>query len=329
MLALLLLFVTTALAGEAHIQASLVLKVAQPEATRDALIAQAEGAGGWFAGLGPDHVSLRVPPDALPALIDFAEAQGLVADRGYSSVDLTADLVTLRARLESREAMLEQYFALLPEASPQSVVTVEREVVRVVSDIEALKGQLRVLEHRATWAELDVSFRFRDRRAPIRDGTSGFAWLNTLNQSDVIDDFRKDRVTWRGPALRGQAPTPDGFSPYKQKREHRAVSADGVLYRVRYARHEPEAEPAFWMEAARERMLAAGYTLIRETETTLGGQPGFVLELTAPYGVEDYSYLIAVAPAGRKLLIIEVVGEVSRVEARRNEVLAAVAATAP
>ena len=39
-------------------------------------------------------------------------------------------------------------------------------------------------------AEITVSFRFRDRAAPAATGTSSFPWLNTVNLTDLVEDFR-------------------------------------------------------------------------------------------------------------------------------------------
>ncbi|MBC7794728.1 MAG: hypothetical protein H7Z43_13575, partial [Clostridia bacterium] len=82
-----------------------------------------------------------------------------------------------------------------------------------------------------------------------------------------------------------KAPAPDGFAAYKGTKPFRAVSSDGVVYRVR---EEPESSDAtldFWKKALKKRMLDAGYTFLRESDVSATGtQPGYVIELTAPHG---------------------------------------------
>ncbi|MCK6516744.1 DUF4349 domain-containing protein, partial [Myxococcota bacterium] len=177
-------------AAPAHVVASLVLKVPQRDQATDALITEAQRLGGWFAGLSDNGVSLRVPRDQADAMISFALAQGLVVERSFSSEDLSARLTESRARLTAREAALKRYMDLLPTASAGAVVSVEREINGLIAQIESLKGQIRVLEHHAAWAELNVSFQFRERNAPSRGGSSSFGWINTLNLSDLIEVFR-------------------------------------------------------------------------------------------------------------------------------------------
>ena len=317
-------FAQTADTAPAHVVASLVLKVPQRDQATDALIAEAQRLGGWFAGLSDNGVSLRVPREQADVMISFALAQGLVVERSFNSEDLSARLTESRARLTAREAALKRYMDLLPTASAGAVVSVEREINGLIAQIESLKGQIRVLEHHAAWAELNVSFQFRERNAPSRGGSSSFGWINTLNLTDLIEVFRLGIWDRQGPSV-GLGPiAPEGFSPYKPRHERRAVSPDEVVLRARAVKHKPEADLAFWREATRERMVSVGYAVLREEDITMNGTPGFLLELTAPYGAEDYLYAVAVFPQGKKLIIVEVAGEVTAYEARRAAVLQAI-----
>ncbi len=127
-------------------------------------------------------------------------------------------------------------------------------------------------------------------------------------------------------ACRGfHAETPEGFAAFDDWRRFRAVSADGVMYRVRSEENEPEATLDFWKEALRERMTDAGYTFVADQELA-AGSPGYLLELAAPVGEQDYSYLVAIFVRGDDILIAEASGEVSRFAGRRDAIVAAMAA---
>ncbi len=261
--------------GDAHVSATLVLRVSDREAAAAQVIAAGEAAGGWFSSLGPDAVSLKIPRAKARALVQDARKLGEVEDRSFSREDLTATLGDLRGLLASREKVLGRYLEVLATASPKSVVSVEREVTGLVSEIESLEGQIRLLQHRADYADVTVSFRFRNRQAPARDGRSSFAWLNQLNVADLLDDLRAGRRSDRSAA---RAVAPEGFAPYRKTGRFQALSPDGVVYRVRSMRHKPKASLDFWKEALRERMVGAGYTLVREQDLEgSGGQPGVLL----------------------------------------------------
>ena len=121
-----------------------------------------------------------------------------------------------------------------------------------------------------------------------------------------------------------RAESPEGFAPYKGRRPYRAVSADGVMYRVRYEKNKPKAELAFWKEALKSRMIDAGYRFQAESDLEVSGHPGYLLELAAPLGTQDYTYLNAIFVHGRKLVIVEASGEVSQFQKHRASLLDAI-----
>jgi len=180
-------------APRAAIRASMVLKVSAREDAAKALVQQLEVLEGYFSIRTQDTVVARVPIDQVKPFLAFAETLGVVAERSYDTQDLGFELDQLRSRLASREEMLGRYFTVLETAGTDGVLSVEGEISRLVGEIEGMKGTLQLSEHRLAFAEVSVSFQFRDRAAPTRDGRSSFPWLNTMNLSDLVEDFQRER----------------------------------------------------------------------------------------------------------------------------------------
>ena len=311
-----------AVANEATVSASLVLKVAQRDAAADAVIAKAKELGGYFSSLSSDQVVLRVPVASVDALVSAASGLGFVVARGYSRTDQSAALDEQRSRLGAREEVLARYMDVLSGAHADAVVTVESQITALISEIETLKGSIQLLEAQTSYGTVTVSFQFQDRAAPARNGSSHFPWLNTVNLSDRLSDLRDGPS---GPRLHGVTVTaPTEFAPYKKARPYRATSPDDVFFVVRTAKHKPEATLAFWKEALRKRMVDAGYTVVSESDVSASGKPGALIELAAPMGAQDYSYLVAVFVDGKRLVIVEAAGEVSRFQARKAAILASI-----
>jgi len=120
------------------------------------------------------------------------------------------------------------------------------------------------------------------------------------------------------------AHAPKGFAAYDDWRGFRAASADGVVYRVRRADNDPEADLSFWREALKKRMLDAGYAFLRDGDVEAHGHRGYLLELAAPLGERDYQYVVALFVAGGKLVLVESAGEVTRFAPRHDDVVAAI-----
>ncbi len=168
---------------------SFVVKVSEPARVADALVARVEQLEGYFASRTETSLVLRVPTRALAELTTEIEKAGVVAARQEQASDLGATLVQKRTLLASRRAILDRYFSVLSGADLSAVVTVEHEINGLVQEIEAIAGELRVLEHRLQLAEVRVDFQFPDRRPPIQRGQSSFAWLNTVDLLGLLGAF--------------------------------------------------------------------------------------------------------------------------------------------
>jgi hypothetical protein len=323
-MSLILALLQGALAQEARVEHQVTVKVAQPIASTERLIAKAKSLGGWFVERTDSRVRFRVPYAEADQLAVAAAEEGLVVERAVQRQDLGEQIAQLEALVESRDKVLAQYFALLPTANAKSVVTVEREVLRVVEQLESAKGSLRKLKHEAAYAVVDVAFDYRDRSAPSRGGTSSFDWINERNVQDLLDWFGEQPP--RDQRLRTSATAPAGFSAYKKRRVHQSVAADGVRYQVLSARNKPEADLSFWAEALQTRMLLAGYRSIGEPlgeQLDAPGGPVQLLRYGTPLGATDFGYWVGLQVDGRHLIIAEVAGPVDRVEGRAEDLRAA------
>lgn len=305
-----------------HVDGSVVVRVDDRDAAIATVVQQAEAASGWFSTLSEEAVTVQVPVEKAASMLDGAKALGTVAERSWSASELDTELIDLRARLSSRQGVLERYLGILSTTRAESIVAVEREITRTVAEIEQIQGRIRYLEHRGAYAQLTFSFRFRDRAAPVRDGRSSFAWLNTMNLADLQNAFRAGRFT--EPAGGVSLPTPAGFAPGKRASRPVAVSPDDVVLRARVAKNKPKADLDFWQEALRTRMKGAGYRITTDTTIEAGDQRGALLELAAADGTSDAAYLVVVFVDGGRLVIVEAAGEVGRFAGRREAILAAI-----
>jgi len=324
---LLTAFLSVAQAEEAlHIYSYLTLKVQKKELVADQLVAEAEKLGGYYSSRSDYNLSLKIPVNKAEDYLEFATKQGLVAERSFDSQSLSQSIADLEARLKTREELLQKYFEILESAGSDNVIAVENEVIRLVTEIENLKGQLRKNQHLTTYADIDIQFQFRDRRAPVADGSSSFDWINSLNVIDVLSAFQYGWNTGDGKA---KGTIPDDFAAYDGKKDLKAASADGLLYRIKVVKPNPQADNAFWAEAVSKRMSEAGYHPYGAKETLTAEEiaSGYVIKCLAPNGEEDLAYWISFTTLDKKLVIIEAIGEASSFQAQEAQITAAIEAS--
>lgn len=306
-----------------HVQTALVVQVTDVAAAQDAAIARAEAAGGWFSGLSDTGVTLQVPVARIAEVEAFARTLGQVVERDYRRDDLSAQLRDQRSALAARERTLDRYFSVLADANARSVVAVEREINRLVQEIEGYRGRIRVLEHRAAIASVDLSFRFRDRQRPAPSGASNFPWINRVSLDDLLGSFRGGWALKRAGGV--DAPAPDGFAAWRPKDGLRALSADDAMWRVRVLRSRQPADLSFWREALKNRLLETGYVLTGEGDVTGpdGAVRGARLEWSAPDGERDAAWMVAIFVDGRRIVVAEAAGEAGAFASHREAVLGA------
>lgn len=119
------------------------------------------------------------------------------------------------------------------------------------------------------------------------------------------------------------ATAPKGFAQYDKGKDFRAVSSEGILYRVRKEENYPKADLSFWKEALKKRMTDSGYTFLSDASIKANATEGYLLELAAPFGQLDYAYLIAIFVHGNSIYIAEATGEVTLLKKDREVIVEA------
>ena len=126
----------------------------------------AEGMGGFVeqlsssgtAGRQQASMTIRVPQDQFFTALERIEALGEVQSKNVGSEDVSEQFIDLEARLKSSLREEESLLSLLGRAGTVSeVLTIEREMAKVRSEIERFQGQLNFLERRVALATIIVS----------------------------------------------------------------------------------------------------------------------------------------------------------------------------
>ena len=103
-------------------------------------------------------VTVRVPEPLFFDALDRINALGELQGQSVGSQDVTEQFIDIEARLKSSLRQEESLLSLLNRAATVSeILTIERELSRVRSEIERLQGQLAFLDRRVELATIHVS----------------------------------------------------------------------------------------------------------------------------------------------------------------------------
>ena len=122
-------------------------------------------------------LTLRVPADDLKTTVEKIAELGDVTSRYLSSKDVTEEFIDVQARLKNKIVLRDRLQKLLDKAEGvQDVLAIEKELNRVQSDIDSMRGRLTSLKNKVDLAELVVSFSRKKILGPLGYIFQGIGW---------------------------------------------------------------------------------------------------------------------------------------------------------
>jgi hypothetical protein len=157
----------------------MVIKVAhldlissEPKEGFDKAVMLARSAGGYT--LNSRHetkrstVTLRVPASKFEETVQRLTELGKVDRREVTGTDVTAEFVDVTIRLNNAESVRRRYLELLARsASVPDALAVQRELERVTTSIEQLKGRMVVIQNQVSLATIHLSLETPTRPGPV------------------------------------------------------------------------------------------------------------------------------------------------------------------
>ena len=178
-------------------QASVSMEVDEVPAAVAQVRAIAESLGGFVGQLsssgGPERqqstMTIRVPQAEFFTALERIKSLGKVRSENVGSEDVTERFIDLEALLRSALREEESLLSLLDKANQVSeILTIERELSRVRSDIERDQGQLNFLERRVDLSTVTVSLFPPD--AEVAQPPSGSLTIEVSDVSRSVEGIK-------------------------------------------------------------------------------------------------------------------------------------------
>lgn len=154
-------------------EASIGLEVEDPFSVESGIRQSISRQGGYLDSTltrpnGAINIKARVPPQALDTTLGEISELGKVTHRSVSARDVTETMIDLDARISNLTALRDRLQGLLQRAGKISeVIEIEKELVRVQTQLDSLEGQRRSLAGRVDYSMLDIELKQRTIYGPI------------------------------------------------------------------------------------------------------------------------------------------------------------------
>ncbi|MCC7539119.1 MAG: DUF4349 domain-containing protein [Deltaproteobacteria bacterium] len=172
-------------------EADLHLAVSDVRAKQREGIESVRAMGGFIARQDETTVVLRVPAARFDEALRALEALGDVLHRTVQSHDVTEEFRDLDVRLRNALAMRDRLEQLLERAgNVQDSIVVERELERITTMIEQMRGRMRFLADRIAYSTITLRLQGMPREG-LGPASSQFRlpfpWLDQLGLARLLD----------------------------------------------------------------------------------------------------------------------------------------------
>lgn len=155
------------------------------------LLRQAQAAGGYLAKRSDARLTVRIPAARFHPFLAELPAYGRVLSESMNALDVTSKHTDLAIRLENSEKSRKRLLALLDRAEKMAdVIQIETALRRLTSEIEQMKGQLKLLNSQITFSTVSVAFQANapEAKPKRRRSNSRFGWINRIG---IEQDLRR------------------------------------------------------------------------------------------------------------------------------------------
>ncbi|MCB9698764.1 MAG: DUF4349 domain-containing protein [Alphaproteobacteria bacterium] len=264
------------------------LRVTDPEAALDEVVALAEAVGGRTERLSGNTVSIRVPVATFDDTYGRVLGLGDVMDKSVRADDVTDAFMAVDLRAKTLRATQARLVELLAKATDENEkLRLLQEITRVTEQLDAIESQLRTLSDLADMSRISVEAVPREAfgSGGGRPALDGFEWITHLspfNRGPFWDDKRIG------------LPVPDGLVALSNKGPFAAESADGAVLWTWRAENDPVGDGAFWIDAVEDRLAEE---FAAPTRKDVGGWSCVVLD--EPGSDEPYRWQVCAQVQGK------------------------------
>jgi hypothetical protein len=168
-------------------EASVQIAVFESEKALTAAEDLARDAKGYLVRRADRTITFRVPAERFQAVLDQVLKLGDVLHREVQARDVTDEFYDTQTRLRTLHAMRDRLEDLLRRAqNVQEALAVERELGRIVEQIEQAKGRLKLLQELIAFSTITIEFQPRNVETIESRVKLPFPWLDQLGLGPLL-----------------------------------------------------------------------------------------------------------------------------------------------
>jgi Domain of unknown function (DUF4349) len=255
----------------------------------------AESQDGYMQALGYNVITIKIPAQHFSKTVDEIEKMGNVSSREIQGEDVTDHMRDLNIRLDNALEFRKRLIKLLDKATKiQDALEIQRELERVTSEIELLKGKIQSIEHSIAFSKLTV---YLNSELPQDQASEiiPFAWVRDLS-AEVASPRNDNYSPVTSSRKEIKFDLPGSYIKFYQLNYHtRAMSAENVIIKIQRHKNYLGGDLEFWTTLAIRQLLEVKAFMVEDDEliTLNTGASARLIPATKTIGENKYGYLAA------------------------------------
>jgi hypothetical protein len=290
---------------------SMCIAVQNISAALESLKSMIANLKGYMQSMEGNTITVRIPSSRLNEAFDQLGKLGEITSRTIKGTDVTEEMMDLDIRQRTTEETRNRLAELLKKSDKvEELLKVEKEMQRVVGELELIKGRIKYLSHAVAYSTLTVAL-----NSPVaqteRQEITPFPWVRKLG-SDILCSPASSCVPPRNWWSWLKMEFPETFVKLAEEDGNtRAMSGSGVKLLIRRQENFKGGTLQFWTQVIRRWV-----TVVSEVKEfdLLTGAKGNQLIGTTTIGRKTYQYRLIIVVDKNYIYTIECGGTHDEVE---------------
>ncbi|GIX41449.1 MAG: hypothetical protein KatS3mg129_1182 [Leptospiraceae bacterium] len=173
-----------------HVKMNVSLRVGAPEVVRKELLNFAEEKNGYLKRFTNDRIIIVFPNKITKdQILNYLKNKGIIITQNFSTLDYSDKILTLNTTIKVKEQYLNQLNQLIQEANLTQTLEMEKEISKVITELEELKGDYQYYLELASTIEVEIQFlSFEQRNLP---STPYPGWISKLGIYNFLERFHE------------------------------------------------------------------------------------------------------------------------------------------
>lgn len=132
-------------------------------------------------------IIVRVPAGTALKFREYVARKGYLIDEQVFRENVSEQMIDLKTRLKVKEKLLKDFYTIFESSQFHQTLDVEREIGKLIIEIERIKGKINYYTDRISLSEVTVNINYRVPVSGTEKKVTKWDWINKLGIPPLLN----------------------------------------------------------------------------------------------------------------------------------------------